>query len=130
MTTEPPPVSMSALHRDCPARLLLDQIADKWTVLVICVLDEGPSRFNELRRRVDGVSQKVLTSTLRGLERNGMVERLVATSGPVAVTYRLTPLGTTLYEPMLALYGWTIRHIETVVDAQDRFDRQSENVTH
>lgn len=125
MTAERTPTTMSALQRDCPARFLLDQIADKWTVLVVCVLDEGPTRFNELRRRVDGVSQKVLTSTLRALERNGMVERLVATSGPVAVTYRLTPLGTTLYEPMLALYGWTTRHIESVVDAQNRFDRQS-----
>ncbi|WP_296390768.1 helix-turn-helix domain-containing protein [Williamsia sp.] len=125
VTEAPAPTSMSALQRDCPARLLLDQIADKWTVLVICVLDEGPSRFNELRRRVDGVSQKVLASTLRGLERNGMVERIVATSGPVSVTYRLTPFGTTLYEPMLALYGWTTRHIETVVDAQDRFDRRA-----
>ncbi|MCP2176337.1 winged helix-turn-helix transcriptional regulator [Williamsia maris] len=129
MTAERTPTTMSALQRDCPARLLLDQIADKWTVLVICVLDEGPTRFNELRRRVDGVSQKVLTSTLRALERNGMVERLVATSGPVAVTYRLTPLGTTLYEPMLALYGWTTRHIESVVDAQDRFDRQAHIAT-
>ncbi|GAA1459660.1 helix-turn-helix domain-containing protein [Williamsia maris] len=129
VTAERTPTTMSALQRDCPARLLLDQIADKWTVLVICVLDEGPTRFNELRRRVDGVSQKVLTSTLRALERNGMVERLVATSGPVAVTYRLTPLGTTLYEPMLALYGWTTRHIESVVDAQDRFDRQAHIAT-
>ncbi|OZD12093.1 transcriptional regulator [Rhodococcus sp. 06-156-3C] len=118
---------MSALHRDCPARLLLDQIADKWTVLVICVLDEGPSRFNELRRRVDGISQKVLASTLRGLERNGMVERTVATTGPVSVTYRLTNLGTTLYEPMLALYGWTTKHIDAVVDAQEQFDRPLTN---
>ncbi|GGF14361.1 winged helix-turn-helix transcriptional regulator [Williamsia phyllosphaerae] len=123
------PASMSALQRDCPARLLLDQIADKWTVLVICVLDEGPSRFNELRRRVDGISQKVLTSTLRGLERNGMIERTVATSGPVAVTYQLTSLGSSLYEPMLALYGWTTQHIETVVDAQDRFDQRSHIAT-
>lgn len=121
------PSSMSALHRDCPARLLLDQIADKWTVLVICVLDEGPSRFNELRRRVDGISQKVLASTLRGLERNGMVERTVATTGPVSVTYRLTNLGTTLYEPMLALYGWTTKHIDAVVDAQEQFDRPLTN---
>ncbi len=129
MTAEPAPTTMSALQRDCPARLLLDQIADKWTVLVICVLDEGPTRFNELRRRVDGISQKVLTSTLRALERNGMLERLVATSGPVAVTYRLTPLGTTLYEPMLALYGWTTQHMESVVDAQNRFDQQSHIAT-
>jgi DNA-binding HxlR family transcriptional regulator len=66
---------------------------------------------------VDGVSQKVLTSTLRGLERNGMVERTVATGGPVADTYRLSQLGATLYEPMLALYEWTTHRIDAVVDA-------------
>lgn len=122
MTAEPVAPSMTALQRDCPARFLLDQLADKWTVLVVCVLDDGPSRFNELRRRVDGVSQKVLTSTLRTLERNGMVERSVATRGPVAVTYELTPLGASLHAPMLALYGWTTQHLDSVTKAQEWFD--------
>jgi len=122
VAAERAPKSMSALQRDCPARFLLDQMADKWTVLVICVLDEGPCRFNELRRRVDGVSQKVLTTTLRTLEQNGLVHRSVATSGPLAVTYRLTPLGRTLQEPMFALYDWTTRNIDAVRESRRVFE--------
>lgn len=113
---------LSALQRDCPARFLLDQLADKWTVLVIGVLDVGPTRFNELRRQVDGITQRVLAQTLRRLERNGLVHREVATSGPVSVTYELTPLGLTLYTPMRALYDWTGLHLEAVTAAQRIFD--------
>lgn len=115
---------MSALYRDCPARFLLDQLADKWTVLVISVLDEGPARFNSLRRRVDGITQKVLTQTLRRLERNGIVRRHIAADGPLAVSYDLTDLGRSLYEPMRALYDWTSRHLDSVAAAQCEFDKR------
>ena len=124
VTTTSGTPTMSALQKDCPARFLLDQLADKWTVLVICVLDEAPTRFNELRRRVDGVSQKVLTATLRTLERNGMIQRIVATTGPLAVTYGLTLLGSSLYLPMLALYEWTTCHHAAVTQAQRAFDQK------
>lgn len=116
------PGALSALHRDCPARFLLDQLADKWTILVVSVLDEQPMRFNELRRRVDGVTQRVLTQTLRRLERNGLVGRTVQVSGPLAVTYELTDLGRTLYAPMRALYDWTGEHLDRVTAAQRDFD--------
>jgi DNA-binding HxlR family transcriptional regulator len=113
---------LSPLHRDCPARTLLEQLADKWTILVINVLDEGPTRFNPLRRRVDGITQKVLTGTLRKLERNGLVRRHVEVSGPLAVTYELTDLGRTLHGPVRALYDWTATGLPEVARAQREFD--------
>ena len=77
----------------CPSRLLLDRISDKWVTLVICSLEDGPQRFSELSRRLAGVSQKMLTQTLRTLERDGLVTRTVTASVPVRVDYALTPLG-------------------------------------
>jgi DNA-binding HxlR family transcriptional regulator len=108
---------------NCPSRLLLDQIADKWSVLVIAVLRGGPSRFNVLKRRLEGISQKVLTQTLRRLERNGIVARRVVATSPVAVEYRITPLGRTLDQPFRALHAWTIDHLAEVEQAREAFDR-------
>ena len=81
---------------NCPTRLLLDRIADKWTVLLLTTLAGGPMRFNALKRRIEGVSQKMLSQTLRQLERDGLVDRTVEARVPVSVTYAITPLGSTL----------------------------------
>lgn len=107
---------------DCPHRLLLDQIADKWSVLILAALRAGPHRFNELKRRLDGVTQKALTQSLRRLERNGIVSRHVLATSPVAVEYAITPLGETLKAPFEALYDWTILHLTAVEEARARFD--------
>jgi DNA-binding HxlR family transcriptional regulator len=85
---------------ECPSRALFDQIADKWSMMVIAVLNEGPQRFNAIRRRLQGVTQKALTQCLRRLERNGLITREVISLSPVAVQYQLTPLGHTLREPL------------------------------
>lgn len=117
-----PPRVLSAA--DCPSRLLLDQIADKWSVLILAALKDGPQRFNVLRRRLEGITQKALTQTLRRLERNGIVERRVIAASPVAVEYEITALGRTLRQPFLALYAWTVDHLHEVEQAQRAFDRR------
>jgi DNA-binding HxlR family transcriptional regulator len=110
---------------DCPSRLLIDQIADKWSMMVLTVLDNGPMRFNEIKRHLEGVTQKALTQCLRRLERNGLVRREVATIGVLAVSYEITPLGRTLQPPFRALYAWTMAHLGEVETARDRFDARS-----
>ena len=107
---------------NCPSRLLIDQIADKWSMMVLVVLDGGPVRFNAIKRRLEGVTQKALTQCLRRLERNGLIERRVAATGPLAVTYAITPLGRTLQPPFSALYAWTLDHLGEVEVARGRFD--------
>ncbi len=107
----------------CPHRLfLLDQIADKWSVLILASLCTEPQRFNALKRRLGGITQKSLTQTLRRLERNGVIERRVIPTAPVAVEYRVTPLGCTLQKPIQALYAWTAAHMAEVEEAQQAFD--------
>ena len=110
---------------DCPSRLLFDQIADKWSMMILTVLDGGPQRFNQIRRRLEGVTQKALTQCLRRLERNGLVERRVIAASPVAVEYQITPLGRTLQVPFKALYAWTLENMETVEQARSAFDRRT-----
>jgi DNA-binding HxlR family transcriptional regulator len=112
----------SAFSADCDTRMLLDQIADKWSILILANLCEEPARFNELKRRLDGITQKALTQALRRLERNGIIRRRVIPVSPVAVEYSVTPLGTTLKEPFQALREWTRRHHAEVVQAQEAFD--------
>jgi len=107
---------------DCPSRLLIDQIADKWSMMILTVLDGGPQRFNEIRRRLEGVTQKALTQCLRRLERNGLVERRVIASSPVAVEYQITPLGRSLQTPFKALYAWTLENMAEVEEARRAFD--------
>lgn len=107
---------------DCSSRFLLDQIADKWSVLILAALCKKPLRFNELKRCLDGVTQKALTQALRRLERNGILDRRVIPSSQIAVEYSITPLGRTLEGPFLALYTWTISHVDAVVQAQSAFD--------
>ena len=101
----------SPYDADCPTRHILDRIGDRWTVLVVGVLSDGDARFSQLARRVEGVSQKMLTQTLRGLERDGLVRRTVHPEVPVRVEYALTEAGRTLCEPLRALQEWAITHL-------------------
>jgi DNA-binding HxlR family transcriptional regulator len=107
---------------DCPSRALFDQIADKWSMMVLAVLDDGPQRFNAIRRRLQGVTQKALTQCLRRLERNGLVSREVISLSPVAVQYQITPLGRTLQQPFRALHEWTLAKLPEVDAARQTFD--------
>lgn len=108
-------------------RELLDQTLDKWSLQVLDALCERPRRFNELRRAVPA-TQKSLTATLRRLERNGMVERLVVSTRPVAVEYRISPLGRTLQDLVDALIGWSATHLPAVRAARARFDEDVDRV--
>lgn len=103
-------------------RELLDQVLDKWSLRVLETLCEQPLRFNELRRAIPAITQKSLTATLRRLERNGMVERVVTGTRPLAVEYRVAPLGKTLQGLVDALFGWTATHYAQVEQARQRFD--------
>jgi DNA-binding HxlR family transcriptional regulator len=108
----------------CPTRQLLDRVADKWTVLVICVLmDDGPTRFGALRRRIGNAAPKVLTEVLRSLERDGLVVRTVYTESPLRVEYRLSPLGRSLYAVVEKLRAWAERQILKVHTARDCYDQ-------
>lgn len=113
----PGPIEIGALQRE-----LLGQVLDTWSVQVLEHLCDGPLRFNGLRRAIPPVTQKSLTATLRRLERNGIVERVVTSSRPVAVEYRITPLGKTLRDPIDALLAWTTTHLPDVAAARARFD--------
>ncbi len=106
---------------DCPSRAILDQIADKWSMLVLMVLRE-PRRFNAIKRRLDGITQRVLTQTLRKLERNGMVTRTVLDGKTLGVEYALTPLGKSLESPFNALYDWTVEKMDEISACQARYD--------
>ncbi|NKC33941.1 winged helix-turn-helix transcriptional regulator [Falsiroseomonas selenitidurans] len=108
---------------NCPTRLVLDRIADKWAVLVLALLAQGPLRFNALRRRIEGVSQKMLSQTLKGLERDGLVRRTAFPTVPVTVEYAITPLGATLAERVELLRDWAEQHIAAVQAAQARYDQ-------
>ncbi len=107
----------------CPSRLVLERIADKWTALIIGILAQAECRrFNELRRMIGGISQKMLTQTLRDLERDGLVKRTIYPEIPPRVEYELTPLGHTLCGPLGSITQWAHDHIEEVKHAQSEFD--------
>lgn len=120
---------MNTTHDDsllspCRARTLLAdlQLADKWTTLILYGLLQGPMRFNELRRSIDGISQKMLAQTLRSLERNGLVTRAVKDTAPVTVEYGLTALGRTLDVVVQATFAWIGAHEEELLRAQADYD--------
>lgn len=110
---------------DCPTRKVLDRIADKWTVLVLVLLEAGPMRFNRLRREIDGISQKMLSQTLKSLERDGLVDRTAFATVPVTVEYALTPLGHTLTRTLSGLQTWAEGHIAEIAKAQRRYDARA-----
>ena len=105
---------------------VLSRVGDKWSVLVVSILGKGPMRFNELKRAVDGVSQRMLTLTLRALERDGLVTRTVFPSVPPRVDYELTALGRSLLNPVLALTGWALDHRGDIDTARRKFDAKAE----
>lgn len=104
---------------------VLSRVGDKWSILIVMILASGPRRFNELKRLVDGISQRMLTLTLRNLERDGLVTRTVTPSIPPRVDYALTSLGHSLRVPVSALGEWVITNIVTIKDARERFDAQA-----
>ena len=114
--------------KNCPTRHALDRIADKYTVLVIIFLQDRPRRFGELQRMITGISQKMLTQTLRSLERDGLVTRTVYPEVPPRVEYALTPLGQTLIEPLAALRGWAETNIDALLAAQASYDTRHEEL--
>lgn len=113
----PAPVRVTAEHRE-----LLDQVLDRWSLHVLDRLCEHPHRFNELRRALPGITQKSLATTLRRLESNGMVDRVVLDTRPPGVEYRLTDLGATLQDLIDALFGWTLRNMDAVRSARARYE--------
>ena len=108
--------------QDCPTRLQLDRIADKWTTLLLTTLDDGPMRFNALKRRIGGVSQKMLSQSLRQMERDGLVLRHVEATVPVSVTYEITPLGRTLVEALRPMIDWAETRMDQVEAARRAYD--------
>ncbi|GHF81770.1 transcriptional regulator [Kitasatospora xanthocidica] len=107
---------------ECPARQLLDRIGDKWTSLVVNALADGPRRYSDLRRRLSGVSEKMLTQTLRALERDGLLTRTVTGGVPARVDYELTVLGRDLLPLMRAIKTWAESHMPQVLDARAAYD--------
>src|SRR5271155_2807974 len=110
-----------------PIRETLSRVGDKWSLLIISILSDAPLRFNELRRRIDGISQRMLTRTLRELERDGLVTRTVTPTTPPSVEYALNDLGRSLLEPVKALIAWTFTNYPQITKAQQRFDKRSKS---
>jgi DNA-binding HxlR family transcriptional regulator len=115
---------------DCRAvSSVLARVGDKWTVLIVALLGDGPKRFNEIKRLVGGISQRMLTLTLRGLERDGLVTRTVFPTVPPRVDYELTPLGRSLWEPVEALGAWARGNMVEIEAARERFDARPKQPT-
>jgi DNA-binding HxlR family transcriptional regulator len=115
-------IEYDAFLAACPSRQLLDRLSDKWATLLLVALADGEQRYSELARSVAGVSQKMLTQTLRNLERDGIVERSITAAVPVRVDYRLTPLGRSLLPVMRAIKDWAEDHMDEVHAARGHFD--------
>jgi DNA-binding HxlR family transcriptional regulator len=115
-------------HHDCRrVTPVLNRVGDKWSMQVVMELASGPKRFSELKRALDGVSQRMLTLTLRGLERDGLVSRTVTPTIPPRVDYELTELGISLREPVKALGQWALDHIDCIFAAQQKYDAIQDN---
>ena len=113
-----------AFLAQCPSRQLLDRISDKWVTLVLAALSGGPQRYSQLARTIAGVSQKMLTQTLRTLERDGLLTRTVTATVPVTVTYELTDLGRSLQSVITGLKAWAETHMDAVLEARSSYDSQ------
>lgn len=116
----------NVLDQNCESRQTLDRVADKWSALVVYGLVRGPRRHGQLKREIDGISQKMLTQTLRSMERDGLVIRQVIDRVPPHVEYRLTALGETLTEPLVAICRWSMDHLPEVRAARAAFDARDE----
>lgn len=116
-------LSARALSNMDVVRPVLDKIADKWTILILTVLCPKPARFNEIKRRLNGVTHKALADALKRLERNGLVTRTVLPTAPVGVEYAITPLGHSLRQPFEALCTWALEHGSAIDTASSAYDR-------
>ncbi|WP_367321514.1 winged helix-turn-helix transcriptional regulator [Streptomyces sp. HUAS ZL42] len=115
-----------AFLKNCPTNQLLGRLSDKWVSLVVAALSHGPMRYSDLGRKIAGVSPKMLTQSLRTLERDGILARTVTPSVPVRVDYELTPLGRSLAMLLIAVKDWAETHIEEVHAARERYDTENE----
>lgn len=122
MVTISGPDRGDAFDPDCPTRVVLDRIGDKWTVLVIGALQDGPLRFSVLRTHIGGVAAKVLTQTLRAMERDGLLTRTVHAQVPPRVDYELTDLGASLTGPIQTLTDWAETHLAQILGAREAYD--------
>src|SRR4051795_8920282 len=123
----PAPPRPDPNHADCRGvASILARVGDKWTVFVIMMLDDGPKRFNEIKRMIGGISQRMLTLTLRGLERDGLVTRTVFPTIPPRVDYELTDLGRGLSKPVEALGKWAFDHKVEIESARTKFDGRND----
>ncbi|HEX2313276.1 MAG TPA: helix-turn-helix domain-containing protein [Thermomonospora sp.] len=113
---------IGARHPTCRLRDILDRVGDKWSVLVMDLLGSGPMRYSELQRSIDGISQRMLTLTLRSLQRDGLVDRTVTPTSPPRVDYALTPVGETLSARVALLIDWAVEHREYVARSRLRYD--------
>lgn len=118
-------VEYDAFIKGCPTNQLLDRLSDKWVSLVVAALSNGPMRYSDLSRKIAGVSPKMLTQTLRTLERDGILTRTITPSVPVRVDYALTPLGSSLAGLLTAVKTWAETHIEEVHEARERYDTET-----
>jgi len=114
---------------NCPSRTALRRVGDRWTALVVGLLAERPHRFGELRRRIGGISQKMLTQTLRSLELDGLVRRKVLPTTPMTVEYSLTQLGETLVPVLSAVRDWAEQHVGVILAARSRAERSPRRAT-
>jgi DNA-binding HxlR family transcriptional regulator len=112
---------------NCPSRAVFDRLGERWTGFVLLALQPGTQRFSQLRRQIQGITQKMLTQTLRGLERDGLVERRVYPTVPVTVEYSLTPLGRSLCDAVAVLRAWAYSHIDEIEAARARYETAGES---
>jgi DNA-binding HxlR family transcriptional regulator len=117
-------LTTTAYNSACPTRHVLAVISDRWAVVIVGVLEAGPLRFSALQRKINGISQKMLTQNLRSLERNGLVQRTVYAEVPPHVEYALTTLGQTLCESLAGLRQWSDANITAITNARRDYDRQ------
>ena len=118
------------LHQDCQkVSQILARIGEKWSMLVVMLLRDGPRRFNDIKRNTAGISQQMLTRTLRGLERDGIVTRTIFPTSPPQVEYRLTELGRSMSEPVLVFGRWVQEHLAQIDAARERFDRAAKTAS-
>lgn len=114
----------NAYSAKCPTRQILDRVGDKWAVLILLLLCDQPLRFNQLRRSIEGISQKMLSQVLKSLERDGLLKRRAIATVPVTVEYSITPLGKTLASAVDALRDWAERNLKEILTARRRYDAQ------
>ncbi|MFB9265774.1 winged helix-turn-helix transcriptional regulator [Bradyrhizobium erythrophlei] len=117
-----------AYAANCPTRQILDRIGDKWAVLILLLLRDEPMRFNQLRRAIEGISQKMLSQVLKSLERDGLLRRRAIATVPVTVEYSITPLGLTLAAAVDPVRDWAEQNLKEVLAAQRRYDAQRKDL--